>query len=124
MLSKDDFNLLKSKQFCDNENCPCHNQLDADNIRTHSSSKGQVYCNICKNRWVLTKGTMFYDLKTPMTKIISVLLLLARGMGLRNSCRQENVTTDSAADWVERAAKHSNEFTEYLKTSEKYKNRY
>ena len=114
MLSKEDFNLLKSKQFCDNAKCLCYNKLDADNIRINSSSKGQVYCNVCRNRWVLTKGTMFYDLKTPMEKIINVLLLLARGMGQRNTCRQENVTADSALDWVERAGNHTNEFTEYM----------
>jgi len=50
--------------------------------------------------WVLTKGTMFYGLKMPMGKIINVLLLLVRGMGLRNTCRQENVTADSALDWI------------------------
>ena len=114
MLSKEDFKLLKSKQFCDNASCSSYHQLDADNIRTNSSSKGQVYCKICKNMWVLTKGTMFYGLKTPMEKIINVLLLLVRGMGLRNTCRQEKVTTDSAVSWVERAAIHSNEFTEYM----------
>jgi IS1 family transposase len=57
MLSKEDFNLLKSKQFCDNKNCSCYNQLDVNNIRIHNSSKGQVYCNVCKNRWVLGRSS-------------------------------------------------------------------
>ncbi len=35
-------------------------------------------------------------------------------MGLRNTCRQENVTADSALEWITKAAKHSNEFTGYM----------
>ena len=39
---------------------------------------------------------------------------LARGMGLNNTCRQEDVTADSVLVWITRAAKHSNEFTIYM----------
>jgi len=57
---------------------------------------------------------MFFDLRTPIDKVIKVLQCLARGMGLRNTCRQENVTADSALEWITKAAKHSNEFTGYM----------
>jgi len=114
MLSKSEFDLLKSSQYCDNESCKCYNQTDAGNIKINSRPKGQVYCNRCGNRWVLTKGTMFFDLRTPIDKVIKVLLCLSRGMGLNNTCRQEKVTADSALDWIVKAANHSNEFTEYM----------
>lgn len=114
MLRKEDFDLLKSRQYCDNSDCSCFNKIDADNIRINSSSKGQVYCKICKNLWVLTKGTMFFDLRPPITKVLDTLLLLVRGMGLNNTCRQAAVTADSVLDWIEKAAKHSNEFTDYM----------
>lgn len=114
MLSKAEFDLLKSSQYCDNESCACYNQPEAGNIKINSRPKGQVYCNRCGNRWVLTKGTMFFDLRTPIDKVIQVLLCLSRGMGLNNTCRQEKVTADSVLDWILKAAKHSNEFTQYM----------
>jgi hypothetical protein len=57
---------------------------------------------------------MFFDLRTPVDKVIKVLQSLARGMGLRNTCRQENVTAGTALDWITKAAEHTNEFTEYM----------
>ena len=114
MLSKENFDLLKSNQYCDNPLCSCYHKVGADNIGINSRSKGQVYCKYCKNRWVLTKGTMFFDLRTPIDKVINTLLLLVRGMGVNNACRQAEVTVDSLLNWIEKAAKHSNEFTQYM----------
>ena len=114
MLSTTEFELLKKSQYCDNETCEYYNKTQANNIKTNSRAKGQVYCNCCKNRWVLTKGTIFFDLKTPIDKVIKVLLCLSRGMGLNNTCRQEQVTADSALAWIIKAANHTNEFTQYM----------
>lgn len=114
MLSKEEFTLLRSSQYCDNPKCSCYNKVKLDNIRTNSRSKGQVYCNICGNRWVITKGTMFFGLRTPMDKVIKVLQCLCRGMGLNNTCRQENVTADSVLSWIDKASAHTNEFTKYM----------
>ena len=114
MLSKTEFDLLKSSQYCDNESCECYNQPESDNIRINSRPKGQVYCNRCGNRWVLTKGTMFFGLRTPIAKVVKVLLCLTRGMGVNNTCRQEQVTADSILVWIEKAAQHTNEFTAYM----------
>ena len=74
MLSKSEFDTLKRSQYCDNESCDCYNKVQADNIRINSRAKGQVYCNRCGNRWVLTKGTMFFGLRTPIEKVVKVLL--------------------------------------------------
>ena len=63
MLNKEDFTLLKSSQYCDNESCGYYNQIGLNNIKIQSRAKGQVYCNGCNNRWVLTKGTMFFWFK-------------------------------------------------------------
>ena len=114
MLKKEEFDLLKESQYCDNENCSCYNQAKAGNIKINSRAKGQVYCNRCGNRWVLTKGTMFFGLRTPIDKVINTLLCLTRGMGLNNTCRQEEVTADSVLSWIVKAAEHTNEFTHYM----------
>ena len=57
---------------------------------------------------------MFFDLRTPIDKVIKVLQCLARGMGVNNTFRQENVTADSILEWIIKASKHSNEFTKYM----------
>jgi len=114
MLSKSEFDTLKLSQYCDNESCGCYNRTQAGNIKTNSRSKGQVYCNRCGNRWVLTKGTMFFGLRTPIEKVVKVLLCLSHGMGLNNTCRQESVTADTVLEWIEKAAQHANEFTVYM----------
>ena len=114
MLNKNDFDLLKSRQYCDNPECSCYNKVDAGNIRINSRPKGQVYCKECKNIWVVTKGTILFGLKTPIDKVIDTLQMLARGMGLRNTCRQQNITVDSALSWIEKAAEQVNGFTQYM----------
>jgi len=114
MLSKPEFDLLKSSQYCDNSSCKCFNKVGAGNVKINSRAKGQVYCNVCKTIWVITKGTVFFDLRTPIDKVIKVLQCLARGMGLNNTCRQENVSAETTLAWIIKAANHSNEFTEYM----------
>ena len=114
MLTAEEFELLKSHQYCDNVSCPQHNKTGLSNIKINSRSKGQVYCNICGNRWVVTKGTIFFGLKTPLDKVINTLLLLVRGMGLRNASCQAEVTVDSILYWLVKAATFSNEFTIYM----------
>ena len=114
MLSKAEFDLLKSSQYCDNSSCKCFNKVGAGNVKINSRAKGQVYCNVCKTIWVITKGTVFFDLRTPIDKVIKVLQCLARGMGLNNTCRQENVSAETTLAWIIKAANHSNEFTQYM----------
>jgi len=114
MLSTEDFNLLKSHQYCDNPSCTHYNDVGGANLKIHSRSKGQLYCNCCKNRWVVTKGTLFFGLRTPLSKVINTLLLLVRGMGVNNVSRQAEVTTDSISTWMLKASTHCEEFTIYM----------
>ena len=57
---------------------------------------------------------MFFDLRTPIDKIIDVLGLLASGMGHNAIAREQNVTCDSLRSWIVLAATHVNEFTAYM----------
>jgi len=113
--SKANFELLKSHQFCDNAACSLYQQTDAGNIKTHSRQQGQVYCNCCKSKpFVVTKGTIFYWLKTPLEKVVSTLQLLARGMGVNNACAHQDVTADSITCWIKKAGDHVEEFTDFM----------
>jgi len=76
-----DFDKYKLLQYCTNEWCKYHNQIGLGNICTLSSKNNQVYCNGCKSRWVITKDTFFYDLRSEKALIISVLKDLSEGKG-------------------------------------------
>jgi len=114
-LSTSDFELLKSHQFCDNSDCSCYQKTNAGNIKIYSRKQGQVYCNACKSKpFVVTKGTIFYWLKTPLEVVISTLMLLVGGMGLNATCEKEGVTADSVLSWIKKAGNHSEEFTNFM----------
>jgi len=102
------------RQCCDNPACQYDGKTGEDNIRTHSRQHQQVYCNACKDIWVITKGTFFYNLKAPVSLVLEVLRLLSEGMGLRAVCRIKDVTPDAVGTWLLKAAKHVQEVTIYL----------
>lgn len=109
-----DFNKYKAQQFCDNTACQYYGKIGEDNIRTHSLKQHQVYCKACKNIWVMTQGTFFYNLKTSVSLILEVLQLLEEGMGLRAVCRTKGVTPDAVGSWLVKAGAHGHEVTVYL----------
>lgn len=113
-LNDHDFELFKSRQFCDNEDCVHYEVVGGDNLKNHSRQQNQIYCNGCKNCFVVTKGTIFYWRKTPLNKIVSDLSLLANGMGVNQTCRQEGVTADSIQVWIQQAGEHVESLTDYL----------
>ena len=109
-----DFEKYKRQQFCDHEQCSYYGQVGAGNIKTKSRKHQQVYCNQCKNSWVITKDTFFYHLKTPIKEIVEALALLSEGMGVNAVCRVKGITADALGDWLIKAAEHVNELTIYL----------
>lgn len=109
-----DFDKYKAQQFCDNADCAYYAKVGEDNIRTHSRLHHQVYCKACKQIWVITKGTFFYNLKAPVSLVLEVLKLLSEGMGIRAVSRSKGVTTDAISAWILKAAHHVNEVTVYL----------
>ncbi|MFN0200556.1 MAG: hypothetical protein ACKVTZ_03505 [Bacteroidia bacterium] len=114
-MQKEEFELFKSQQYCDNENCSHYGQVGAGNLRTHSTKSGQVKCNKCESKpFSVRKGTMFFDLRTPIDKIIMVLSLLSSGMGVNALCREQDVTADSLRSWIILAATHVDAFSAYM----------
>ena len=115
-LTKGEFEVFKSHQYCDNETCAKYGLVGGDgNIKTHSFAVSQGYCNCCKSKpFSLRKGTMFFGLRTPVDKIIRVLHLLSSGMGQNAICRQEDVTGDSVRSWIILASEQVSSFTAYM----------
>jgi transposase-like protein len=112
-----DFDKYKAQQFCDNIDCGEYGKIGNDNIRTHSRLQHQVYCKACKQIWVITKDTFFYNLKSPVPLVLEVLKLLSEGIGLRAVCRAKSVSHETVSAWVLKAAQHVNEVTVYLETN-------
>jgi hypothetical protein len=79
-----------------------------------SRKNNQVYCNCCKNRWVLTKDTFFYDLRSDTNLIIRVLKDLSEGKGQRAIQRTDGVNLSTQKRWLLRAANHVAPISEYL----------
>jgi hypothetical protein len=114
-MEKEDFDMFKSQQYCDNVICTHYGQVGQRNLRTHSMKSGQIQCNKCSSKpFSVRKGTMFFDLRTPIDKIISVLGLLASGIGVNSLCREQKVTPDSLRSWIVLAATHVDAFTSYM----------
>lgn len=109
-----DFDKYKLLQYCTNESCKYYNQIGLGNICTLSSKNNQVYCNGCKSRWVITKDTFFYDLRSDKALIISVLKDLSEGKGQRAIERTTGVCLATQRRWLSRAANHVSQISDYL----------
>ena len=44
-LTKEEFDVMKAHQFCDNRDCPKYGLVGQGNIKTHSFASGQVLCS-------------------------------------------------------------------------------
>ena len=114
-MTDSEFTLFKKHQFCDNPICPCYGVVGGINIRIKTRKNGQLYCNRCDSApFSVRRGTMFYGLRTPMDKIVSVLGLLASGIGVNAVCREQSVTADSLRAWILLAAQQVDGFTLYM----------
>ena len=51
-----------------------------------------------------------------MEKVAQSLCMYARGMGLRDTCRQQGITADSLLEWLEKAGNQVNELSDYLQS--------
>ncbi len=115
-LSDSEFELLKSRQYCDDPSCSHYKEVGAGNIGVYYRKHNQLYCKgSCSGRpFVATKGTIFYGLKTPLDKVVKVLQTLASGMGLRSTCTLHEVTADAALEWIVKAGNHVDELSAYM----------
>lgn len=109
-----DFELFSAGQYCDDKQCSSYQLVGGANLKIKSRKTGQMYCNVCKNTFSVRKGTMFFDLRTPIDKVISSLSLLASGMGSNAVVRETKVTGESLRAWLVLASIHVDSFTAYM----------
>lgn len=111
---KIDFDKFKALQYCDNALCEYFSKIGLGNVCTLSSKNNQVYCNGCNNRWVITKDTFFYDLRSDKSLIMSVLKDLSEGKRQRAIKRTTGVSLETQKRWLLRAADHVVQISVYL----------
>jgi transposase-like protein len=99
---------------CLNPDCSFFGRIGAGNIRVHSNADNMYYCTLCKERFSARKGTIFYNLNTDEEKVLLALKLLAERNSLRATARILHTTKESVGRWLERAAAHANEVSDYL----------
>jgi hypothetical protein len=114
-MLKSDFEGFKTHQYCDNPACQSFGLVGAGNLTTHSVVQGQVRCKTCKGKpFSVRKGTMFFDCRTPITRIVTCLSQLASGSGVNVVCRNEHVDGTTLRSWIVLAAAQVNTFTAYM----------
>jgi hypothetical protein len=117
-MTNEDFDKLKSHQYCDKENCEKYEVVGGDNLRIKTRKNGQIYCNSCKSApFSVRRGTMLYCLHTDINIVIDCLLRLSGGVGSNELSRQTGITTDSLRNWTVLASLQMEQFSSYMQAN-------
>ncbi|OQY29888.1 MAG: hypothetical protein B6I38_07805, partial [Anaerolineaceae bacterium 4572_5.1] len=67
------------KQFCPNLDCHARGHIGEGNISIHSHKEKRLICKECGQTFSISKGTIFYRLRTDPKIVMRVITLLAYG---------------------------------------------
>lgn len=107
-------------QACPNNDCEFHGLLNKGNITSRAtymtqSGKRRIFnCNSCGKSFSETRGTVFFDLRTPEEKIIIALKMILVKVGLSDITFVLGVKEETLLTWLERAAKKAEEINKAL----------
>jgi len=97
---------------CQNDRCLAFGVRGLGNLkvrgRVGQRKTRQLFCTTCKQRFVETKGTVFYRAHKPPEKVISILQHVQEGNGMRQTGRLEHVKEDTVIRYVRVAGQHAN----------------
>jgi transposase-like protein len=106
--SSDDLSLF----CCQNRKCPSLGIRGLGNLKVRGRvgrrKTRQLFCTTCKQRFVETKGTVFYRARMPHEKVVSILQHVQEGNGMRQTGRLEHVKEDTVIRLTRLAGKHAN----------------
>lgn len=100
--------------FCPNLDCPARGQCGRDNISIHSVKEKRCYCNVCEQTFSVTKGSIFYRLKTDPMTVLLVLTLLAYGCPVQAIVAAFGFDERTVKEWWRRAGRHCQAVHEHL----------
>jgi transposase-like protein len=94
------------KIFCPNLECMAKGQCGRGNISTHSVQEKRCWCSVCEKSFSVSKGSIFYRLKTAPQTVILVLTLLAYGCPVQAIVVAFGFDERTVKDWWRRAGQH------------------
>lgn len=100
--------------FCPNLDCPAKGQCNRGNISVHSDQEKRCYCNVCDQTFSVTKGSIFYRLKTDAHTVMLILSLLAYGCPVQAIVMAFGFDERTVKAWWQRAGQHCQRVHEHL----------
>lgn len=94
------------KLFCPQLECPARGQCGRGNISVHSLKEKRCHCNVCDKTFSVSKGTIFYRLKTEPQTVMLVLMLLAYGCPVQAIVMAFGLDERTVKTWWRRAGEH------------------
>ena len=98
---------------CIHEECGCEKVVVA---RVHKNGSRMLECTKCHRQFSENTGTPFYNLRTPLEKILLTLKAVIDGGGIRAAERITGVHRDTVTKWLILAGKHVEEVEKLMVT--------
>lgn len=101
--------LVAASSFCWNPSCSEYGKVNAGNIRKFGRTPAgtqRYQCKVCRQTFVETIGTVFYNRQRAQETIIECLALLAERNSLAAIHRVKGVKEETVMDWLCTAADH------------------
>ena len=92
--------------FCPNPECPARGRRNEGNISCHSQVEQRCECDVCGKTFSVTKGTIFYRLKTDPAQVMLVITLLSHGCPVQAIVAAFGFDERTVKNWWQRAGEH------------------
>jgi transposase-like protein len=100
--------------FCPNLDCPARGKVGKGNIHPHSLKDKRCICEVCRQTFTTTRGTIFYRLRSDPQLVMWVIVLLAYGCPLQAIVKAFGLDERTVCDWQKRAGQHCQRVHEHL----------
>lgn len=94
------------QQFCPNIDCPARGRRGEGNITVHSQKEKRCHCHVCNTTFAVSKGTLFYRLRTDPQIVMWVIVLLAYGCPVQAIVKAFGFDERTVKNWWQRAGVH------------------
>lgn len=107
-------------QPCPNPECVQYSLLNRGNVRalstylTRSGRRRIFQCTRCQTTFSETRGTVFFDLRTPDEKVMMALKMLLVKVDLAGISFVLGVTEETTVEWLRRAAQQAETINAHL----------
>jgi len=100
--------------FCPNLDCPARGKVGKGNIHPHSLKDKRCLCEVCRQTFTTTTGTIFYRLRSDPQLVMWVIVLLAYGCPIQAIVKAFGLDERTVCDWQKRAGTHCQQVHEHL----------